>query len=59
MSKKDNSILLMNAIQDNDQNMLEEIREIRNNYTHLWDINNTQDKGNAKKLKFFKQYKKI
>lgn len=41
---------LINAIQDSDQKMLEEIRKIRNRYTHSWDINSNQDKGNAKKL---------
>lgn len=41
---------LTNAIQDGDQKMLEEIRKIRNKYTHSWDIKSNQDKGNAKKL---------
>ncbi|MCF7812457.1 DUF4145 domain-containing protein [Candidatus Gracilibacteria bacterium] len=41
---------LTNAIQDDDQKMLEEIRNIRNNYTHSWDVKSTQDKGNAKKV---------
>lgn len=41
---------LINAIQDNDQNMFEEIRKIRNKYTHSWDFKNNQDKGNAKKV---------
>lgn len=41
---------LTNAIQNDDQNKLEEIRKIRNKYTHSWDIKSTQDKGNAKKV---------
>lgn len=41
---------LTNAIQEDDQKMLEEIRKIRNRYTHLWNIKSNQDKGNAKKL---------
>lgn len=41
---------LINAIEDNDKNMLEEIRNIRNKYIHSWDIRSKQDKGNAKKV---------
>jgi len=41
---------LTNAIKDDDQNMLEQIRKIRNKYTHSWDVKSNQDKGNAKKV---------
>ena len=43
-------LYLVESIKDTDRKMLEEIRKIRNKYTHSWDIDSKQDKGNAKKV---------
>ena len=45
-----NILHLVKGIQDETAEMLEGIRNIRNEYTHAWDVDTIRDKDNAKKV---------